>query len=208
MRSLPAPTKRFNHTHVDLVSPLNTACEGKNTLLTVVDRRTGWPEAFPMTMHGEAASSKACAKMDRQMGVSDIITSDRGYQFTSDLWLEVCHLLGIARDPTISYHPQHNGNVERMHRCLKNSLRARLLGRANWFAELPWVIASVGKSRHQHFAVYVLTGQQTALPGQLVIQKANIDDAFSIRQRVGVGHGGSTIYGESVACQETSTCAG
>ena len=45
--------------HVDLVGPSNPACEGKNTLLTVIDRWTGWPEAFPMTMHGDAANTKA-----------------------------------------------------------------------------------------------------------------------------------------------------
>ena len=95
LERLPAPTKRFSHIHVDLVGPLNPACEGKNTLLTVIDRWTGWPEAFPMTMHGDAANTKACAKvLVRQWiarwGVPDIITSDRGSQFASNLWLEVC----------------------------------------------------------------------------------------------------------------------
>ena len=37
--------------------------------------------------------------------------------------------MGIARDPTTSYLPQHNGKIERMQRSLKNSLRARLLDR-------------------------------------------------------------------------------
>ncbi|KAI0229152.1 hypothetical protein LSAT2_020418 [Lamellibrachia satsuma] len=41
----------------------------------------------------------------------DIITSERGSQFTSDPWLEVCHVVGIARDPTASYHPQYNGQL-------------------------------------------------------------------------------------------------
>ena len=48
-------------------------------------------------------------------GMPYIITSDRGSQFVSDLSLEVCSLMGIARDPTTSYHPQHNGKIERMH---------------------------------------------------------------------------------------------
>ena len=139
LERLPAPTKRFSHIPVGELKP---ACEGKHTLLTVIDMWTGWPEAFPMTMHGDAANTKACAKvLVRQRitrwGVPDIITSDCGSQFASDLWLEVCRFMGIARDPTTSYHPQHNGKVERMHRCLKNSLCVRLLGRANWLAELP-----------------------------------------------------------------------
>ena len=52
-------------------------------------------------------------------GVPDVITSDRGPQFVSDLWIEMCQLMGIARNATTSYHPQHNGKIERMHRCSK-----------------------------------------------------------------------------------------
>ena len=98
-----------------------------------------------MTMHGDAANARACAKelirrWIAMWGVPDVITSDRGAQFVSELWIEMCKLMGIARNTTTSYHPQHNGKIERMHRCLKNSLRARLLGRPNWLAELPWVM--------------------------------------------------------------------
>ena len=90
LERLPAPTKRFSHIHIDLVGPLNPPCEGKNTLLTIIDRWTGWPEAFPMTMHGDAANAKACAKVLvrewlSRWGMPDIMTSDRGSQFVSDL---------------------------------------------------------------------------------------------------------------------------
>ena len=182
LRRLPAPTKRFSHIHVDLVGPLNPACEGKNTLLTVIDRWTGWPEAFPMTMHGEAANTKACAKVlvrhwIARWGVPDIITSDRGSQFASYLWLEVCRFMGIARDPTTSYHPQHNGKVERMHRCLKNSLRARLLDIANWLAEMPGVLLGLRAAANLDTGVspsMLVTGQQPALPVQLVVSRAKL----------------------------------
>ena len=116
------------------------------------------------------------ASVDRQMGVPDIITSDRGSQFASDLWLEVCRFMGIARDPTISYHPLHDGKVERMHRCMKNSLCARLLGRANWLAELPWVMLGLRAAANLDTGVSpstLVTGQQPALPGQLVVSRAS-----------------------------------
>ena len=92
-----------------------------------------------MTMYGDAANARACAKVlirrwIEMWGVPDVITSDRGPQLVSYLWIELYKLMGIARNTTTSYHPQHNGKIERMHRCLKNSLRARLLGRQNWLA--------------------------------------------------------------------------
>ena len=107
-------------------------------------------------------------------GVPDIIASDRGSQFVSDLWLEVSSLMGIARDPTTSYHPQHNGKIERMRRSLKNSLHARLLGRVNWLSELLWVIGlRVASNLDNGVSPSILvTGQQSTLPGQALVFSA------------------------------------
>ena len=79
LERLPAPSKRFSHIHIDLVGPLNPACEGKNVLLTVIDRWTGLPDAFSMTMHGDGANAKACVKVlirrwIAMWGVPDVIT--------------------------------------------------------------------------------------------------------------------------------------
>ena len=62
LERLLAPCKRFSHIHIDLIGPLNLACEGKNVLLTVIDRWTGWPGAFPMAMHGDAANARDAKK--------------------------------------------------------------------------------------------------------------------------------------------------
>ena len=105
--------------------------------------------------------------------VPDIITPGRESQFVSDLWLEICRWMRIARDPTTTCHPQLNGNVERMYRCLKNSLRARLLGRANWLAELSWVMLGLHAAANIDTGVtpsMMVTGQQAALSGQLIVQ--------------------------------------
>ena len=152
-----------------------------NVLLTVIDRWTGWPNASPMTMPGDAANARACAKVGRSIGYH--FTSDRGQQFVSDMWIEMCQLMGIARNTITSYHPQHNGNIERMHRCLKSSLRARLLGRPNWLAELPWVMLRLRAAANLETGVspsLLVTGQQPALPGQVVVERSNIDNASSI----------------------------
>ena len=59
-------------------------------------------------------------------GVPDSVTSDQGAQFTSKLWRELNTLLGVERvNHTTAYHPQANGLVERFHRQLKDSFKAR-----------------------------------------------------------------------------------
>ena len=202
LERLPAPSKRFSNIHIDLVGPLNPHCEGKNILLTIIDIWTGLPEAFPMTMHGDAANAKACAKVLvrewlSRWSVPDIIISDPGSQFVSDVWLEVCSLMGFARDPTTSYHTQHSGKMERMHRILKNYLRARLLGTVNWLSELPWVMLGLRAAFNLDTGVspsMLVTGQQPTLPGRLVIHRTTIDDASNFGRKLASAMAAQTFH--------------
>ncbi len=109
-------------------------------LFTVVDRSTRWPEAIPL----RTTSTKACVKAlisgwVAGFGVPGDITSDRGVQFSSGLWAGLCQKLGISHHSTTAYHTQNNGRVERLHRQLKDALRARLQGQ-DWVSQLPWVL--------------------------------------------------------------------
>ena len=69
------------------------------------------------------------------------LTSDRGAQFTSSVWAGVCRVLGISTSQTTSFHPQSNGMIERFHRSLKSSLRARAAD-SDWVSYLPLVLFS------------------------------------------------------------------
>jgi Integrase zinc binding domain len=46
--SIPVPTTRFSHLHIDLVGPLPAAAGGYSHLLTIVDGSTCWAEAVPL----------------------------------------------------------------------------------------------------------------------------------------------------------------
>ncbi|KII68535.1 Pol polyprotein [Thelohanellus kitauei] len=117
------------------VGPLPT-CRGYTHLLTCVDRFTRWPEAIPLS----DISAESCAKAFKSTWISRFevplqITSDRGRQFTSQLWTAMSKLFGTSLTHTSSYHPQANGLVERFHRHLKSSLMARL-SNDQWLKEL------------------------------------------------------------------------
>jgi transposase InsO family protein len=56
--------------------------------------------------------------LDFSFWSAHMITSDRGPQFTSSLWLQLCEMLNISHKQTTAYNPELNGAVERLHRRL------------------------------------------------------------------------------------------
>ena len=101
---------------------------GFSYLFTIVDRTSRWREAVPVkSITAEEFARAMLIHWIPLFGISSVITSYRGSQFTSSIWSQLC------------FHPQSNGLVECFHRQLKVSLRARLAG-SDWFYHLPLVL--------------------------------------------------------------------
>ena len=162
------PHRRFDHIDVDLVGPLPPS-DGFTHLLTIVDRFSRWPEAVPLN----DISTVACARAliyhwISRFGIPMDMSSDRGSQFTSQLWSSVAKLLGITLHHTTTYHPQANGLVERFHRHLKTSLRARLTG-PQWAQELPWVLLGIRTAPKEDLgcsSAELVYGAPVTVPGE------------------------------------------
>jgi transposase InsO family protein len=86
----------------------------------------------------------ACAKAltftwISHFGVPETITYDRGPQFTSNLWFQLWEMFNISHKQPTAYHPELNGAMERLHRCLKDTLSV-CVAAATWSEELPFVL--------------------------------------------------------------------
>ena len=102
-----------------------------------------------------------------RFGIPMDISSDRGSQFTSRLWTALTNQLGIQLYHSTAYHPCSNGLVERFHRHLKTSLKARLTS-ANWLDELPWVLLGIRtapKEDLQASSAELVYGAPLSVPG-------------------------------------------
>ena len=103
------PQRRFDHIHVDIVGPLPPS-RGFTHLFTIVDRFTRWPKAIPLSDISTQTCARALvAHWIARFVLPSHLSSDRGSQFTSDLWSAVARLLGTQLHRTTSYHPQING---------------------------------------------------------------------------------------------------
>jgi len=166
--AIPVPPRRFAHIHVDLVGPL-PASSGFTHLLTVIDRTSRWLEAIPLSSTTAAAVADALVSgWIARFGVPTDLTSDRGVQFSSEVWAALMSRLQIRHHLTTAYHPQSNGLVERSHRQLKDALRSRLAG-ADWYPHLPWVLLGIRAAPKEDSNVSsaeLLYGAPLILPGQ------------------------------------------
>ena len=165
-----APEARFAELHVDLVGPLPIS-QGMTYLFTIIDRFTRWPEAIPLP----DCKTETCAKAFifhwiARFGVPSGLVSDRGTQFTSELWAELNKILGIHASTTTAYHPQANGMVERLHRQLKASLKARA-NHPYWMDELPLVLLGIRttwKEDPNCSPAELVYGSSLAIPGEFL----------------------------------------
>ena len=164
------PERRFDHVNIDLVGPLPPS-HGFTYLLTMVDRTTRWPEVTPLasTMTTDVARAFIGTWVAR-FGTPSDLTSDRGSQFTSELWNAVAEGLGVKLHRTTAYHPQANGLCERFHRSMKAALRASLIN-GNWIDKLPWVLLGLRtapKEDLQASSAELVYGQPLRVPGDFI----------------------------------------
>jgi len=168
LQEFPAPDERFAHVHVDIVGPLPPS-QGASYLFTCIDRFTRWPEAIPMTdATAESCATAFLTQWVSRFGVPTTITSDRGRQFESALWKALNNLLGTTRQRTTAYHPQSNGVVERFHRHLKTSLKARCTD-SNWSQHLAIVLLGIRSTPKEDLncsSAELVYGCPLRLPGE------------------------------------------
>ena len=137
-----ASSERFDHVHIDIVGPLPYA-NGFRYLLTCVDRFTRWPEAIPIVdIRAETVADTFFSGWIARYGTPATITTDRGAQFESKLWDNLCNQFRLIRNRTTSYHPQSNGMVERFHCQLKAAIMAHKSPNP-WTITLPAVLLGV-----------------------------------------------------------------
>jgi hypothetical protein len=143
----------------------------------------GWMEAIPLSETSVAACAKALTfTWISRFGVPETITSDRGPQFTSSLWLQLCKMLKISHKQTTAYHPELNGVVERLHCRLKDALRAHAAS-AIWSKELPFVLLRL---RAQPWEDSGLSPAEAVFGAQIVLPNKFLqNDELSVDTTVG-----------------------
>ncbi|KAI2651009.1 Transposon Tf2-6 polyprotein [Labeo rohita] len=125
LQPLPVPQRPWSHIAIDFVIDLPLS-NGHTTIVSVVDRFSKGCRFIPLPKLPTAmeTAEHLCNWVFRFYGLPEDIVSDRGPQFTSHLWSSFFHLLGVNVSLTSGYHPQANGQAERLNQELTRFLRS------------------------------------------------------------------------------------
>ena len=97
---------------------------GPKSILTMIDGLTGWAEAVPIDdQRAETVARVVYSEWIAHYGAPEQIHSDRGAQFESALFEELCVAFGIDTTRTTPYRPQANGKCEKFNRTIVTLLR-------------------------------------------------------------------------------------
>ena len=125
LNPLPIPQRPWSSISMDLIVELPVTKDGYNAIITIVDRLTKMTHFIPCTTNVTALqlAHLFLHHIFKLHGVPQDIVSDRDPKFVSAFWREFCKLLGTKLNMSTAYHPETDGQTERMNRILEEMLR-------------------------------------------------------------------------------------
>ena len=115
--------------HLDILGPFPKSHSGNVYILMLVDQFTKWLECYPLPDKNVETIAKAMVEgFIARFGCPLQIHTDQGWNFTGNLFTQVCQLLQIVKTRTTPYHPASNAQVERFNKTLLQIIRAYLKG--------------------------------------------------------------------------------
>ena len=141
-QSIEVPEWKWERITMDFVTGLPRTPKGFDAIWVIVDRLTKSAHFLPVkTTYGFAQYAQLYInEIIRLHGVPISIISDRGPQFTAKFWRAFQVAMGTRLDLSTAFHPQTDGQSERIIQILEDMLRACVMDYSgSWDRHLPLV---------------------------------------------------------------------
>ena len=125
LQPLPIPTSPWSSVSMDFIVHLPKTSTGFDAIVVFVDRLTKMVHIAPTytSVTAEGTAELFATHVFKHHGLPENLVTDRGSVFTSHFWTELMRLLGTKHAMTTAYHPQSDGQTERVNRVLEDMLR-------------------------------------------------------------------------------------
>jgi len=165
---------RLERVAMDILEPGVITEQGNRYVLVIGDYFTKWTEAYAIPDHTAYTVAEVfVTQFVCRYGVPQKIHTDQGREFESDLFVEICKLLGGEKTRTVPYHPQGDGMIERFNRTLLAMLSAVVNEQQDdWDDHLPYVMAAYRSSVQATTGCtpnMMMLGRESTLPIDLTL---------------------------------------
>jgi hypothetical protein len=141
LQPLKIPQWKWEEISMDFIVGLPTTQSGYDSIWVIIDRFLKVAHFIPVktTYKGAKLAELYITRIMCLHGVPKKIVSDRGTQFTSRFWEKLNEATDTRLNFSSAYHPQTDGQTERVNQILEDMLRAcALKGSKSWDKYLPY----------------------------------------------------------------------
>jgi IS30 family transposase len=116
--------KPWTHINSDFITDLPES-EGATIILVVVDRLTKMAHFVPIKKKDSPTVAQAYLQnVWKYHGFPEYVVSDRDTTFTGSFFTDLYNYLEIKRSMSTAYHPQTDGQTERINQVIESYLRS------------------------------------------------------------------------------------
>ncbi|GJP85289.1 hypothetical protein CLOP_g15402 [Closterium sp. NIES-67] len=125
LQPLPVPEQPWQVVSLDFITGLPTTTSGHDAILVIIDKFSKMGHFIPTytTACTEETAQLFVRYIISQHGIPTTLISDRDPKFTSKFWKELMSLLGTKLAMSSAYHPQTDGQTERLNQIVEQLLR-------------------------------------------------------------------------------------
>jgi transposase InsO family protein len=129
LQPLPIPSWKWEDISMDFIVGLPNTSLRHDSIWVIVDRLTKTAHFLPVhtTYNAKKYAEIYLDQIVRLHGIPKTIISDRGAQFVAWFWEQLQDALGTKLIRSSAYHPQIDGQIERVNQILEDMLRACIL---------------------------------------------------------------------------------
>jgi hypothetical protein len=149
LQPLSIPKWKWDDISMDFIMGLPTTARKFDSIWLIVDRLSKSAHFIPVNTNNmvQKCAEVYIAHVLCLHGVLKMIISDQGSQFVAHFWERLHASLIIHLIHSLAYHPQTDGQTERVNQILKDMLRACVLEhQGSWDQNLPWAEFSYNNS--------------------------------------------------------------